>query len=202
MSENLLTKQAFADSVGVTRQAVLYAIKQGHVRLKDGRINADDPINKRYKADAIARKKKTEKGRQEEKKKIAKNADTNSVRSYANSDSFPEDVDPDTIKADYQIEKLKAQTSKINLDIAKTTGEVVLRDLVDRLMGRLGTTIASYLLTMGDRVTPELTAVTETIDPERVLQIKTIIDKDITKSLNAVKATIKKEYEERLATLH
>ena len=103
------------------------------------------------------------------------------------------------IKADYQIAKLVAQTKSLEIQNDTKLKKLVLREFVDQVIGRIASVMSSHLLTMGDRVSPEIAASCGRHDPEAKVAVKTIIDKDVSRSIEALKAEIDREYESHIA---
>jgi hypothetical protein len=100
--------------------------------------------------------------------------------------------------ADWQIAKIKAQTALTNANLAEKLKQVVHRDLVDSVFGRLGGALSDHLLTMGDRLSADVAALVGTTDPAVVTEVKRLINTDVTRSLRAVQAVIVDYYEKEL----
>jgi hypothetical protein len=111
----------------------------------------------------------------------------------------PEFGPPGDTSTDYSIEKIKAQTAWTNAKIAELTKALVRRDFIDQVFNHLGSVINDHLLTMGDRLAVEIAAqVFKITDVDSVNATKVIIDKDIQRSIEVLKRTIRDRYEERL----
>ena len=113
-------------------------------------------------------------------------------------DPFDTEYEPKTIIEKLEIEKIRAQTNKLNVSTAKELNTLVLRSFVEEVMKRLATVIASYLLSMGDRLASEIAAVCAIEDIETRLKLKQMIDDDVERSLKAVKSTIRSNWTDAL----
>ena len=202
----IMRKSAFAKLLGISPSAIAYAVASGSVSLtRDKMINTRNPKNIRYALECRARKEKTAKGQDEEKKKIAKSAAVNSdlVESVtkirqAEADLVETFEAEDNLKADYQIAKLQAQTKSLEIKNAVAVRNLIKREFVNAAIGRIASVLSNHLLTMGDRISADCAAVCGALTPENKIAVKQLIDKDTTRSINALKMEIKKEYEDKV----
>jgi len=199
MAENIIRKSDFARLLNLTPTAITLAIKRGDVAVtSNGKIDTDHPKNVQYAALAKAKKKHTRRGMSEERKKAK--PIRNKIRELSddmdkNEDDFSEEYEPKTIVEKLEIEKLKAQTNKLNVSVAKELNILVLRSFVEDTIRRFSTVISSFLLSMGDRVASEVAAICEIEDVEIKLQMKEIIDRDVERTLKAVKGAVRDHWD-------
>jgi len=189
-----MRKAAFARLLGITAGAVQSAVKSGNISLtRDKMVNTQHPKNIRYAQECRARKEKLAKGQNEEKKK------SDSIQQKANASgneaSEGELVDPgENLKADYQIAKLQAQTRSLEIKNAVALHMLLDRKFVDAAIGRIASVIANHMLTMGDRISADCAAACGALTPENKIAVKQLIDKDTTRSIQAMKSEIEKHY--------
>ena len=195
----IMRKSEYARALGITPGALTQAIQSGSVSVtKDKKINTRHPKNTRYSYDCRARKEKTAKGQSEERKKSGNFAAAKAEYRQAR------EMDPDSeegesnIKADYQIAKLEAQTRSLQIKNAAALKMLVDRKFVDAAIGRIASVLANHMLTMGDRISADCAAACGALTPENKISVKQIIDKDATRSINALKMEIQKEYEDKV----
>lgn len=204
---NLLNKSAYARLLSLTPSAIQAAISRGDVKPhRTGKIDPDHPTNLQYAKQVALKKKYTKRGLSDERKKQA--PITNRIRELSNDMDKPEeDLDgnsdfeeyvPKTIVERLEIEKLKAQTNKLNVSVAKELNMLTLRSFVDETVRRFSTVITSYFLSMGDRIAAELAAECEIETTEFKLKIKSLIDRDVEQSLKAMKEAIRTHWAEKL----
>ena len=190
----IMRKAAFARLLGITAGAVQSAVKSGNISLtRDKMVNTQHPKNIRYAQECRARKEKLAKGQNEEKKK------SDSIQQKANASgneaSEGELVDPgENLKADYQIAKLQAQTRSLEIKNAVAMHMLLDRKFVDAAIGRIASVIANHMLTMGDRISADCAAACGALTPENKIAVKQLIDKDTTRSIQAMKSEIEKHY--------
>ena len=197
-----MRKAAFARLLGITAGAVQSAVKSGNISLtRDKMVNTQHPKNIRYAQECRARKEKLAKGQNEEKKKAENSgwvkSDTIQQKANAsgNEASEGELVDPgENLKADYQIAKLQAQTRSLEIKNAVALHMLLDRKFVDAAIGRIASVIANHMLTMGDRISADCAAACGALTPENKIAVKQLIDKDTTRSIQAMKSEIEKHY--------
>lgn len=214
----LITKSVFAKILGVTPSAITSAIKSGDVQVNHiGLIDIGTAVNMRYAKECRARKKNTAKGQSEEKNKLKTEKrgrgrppgrKSQNIRKPAQPPAKPspnpfppnnQDLDAeDAFKADYQIAKLKAQTKAIEIKNAISLKMFIDREFVDQVIGRIGSILSNHMLTMGDRLAAECAAECGALNPESKIAVKQIIDKDVTRSINALKMEIQRQYEDKV----
>ncbi len=202
----IMRKSSFARLMGITPGAVASAVKTGAISLtRDKMVNTRHPKNMRYMYECRARKEKTAKGQSEENKKIAKNTTVNvdtidlpTKDQRSDADKLAEMEAADQFKADYQIAKLQAQTKHLEIKNAAALKLLIKRQFVEQAIGRISSVLANHMLTMGDRVSAECAATCGALTPENKIAVKQIIDKDTTRSINALKLEIQKEYKNRV----
>jgi len=199
----IMRKSAFARLLGITPGAVQAAERTGNISLtRDKMVNTRNPKNIRYANECRARKEKTAKGQSEEAKKPQTKkpgpvARVPKLPESANGEDSPES-EADQFKADYSIAKLIAQTTGLQIRNAATLKLLIDRKFVDAVIGRIASVLSNHMLTMGDRVSAECAAVCGALTPENKIAVKQIIDKDTTRSINALKMEIQKQYESKV----
>lgn len=197
-----MRKSAFARLLGITPGAIQNAVKSGSVSLtRDKMVNTQHPKNIRYAQECRARKEKTAKGQSEEKKKIENSgwvkSDTinqKAKKRHPDQDILDELDAGNTLQADYQIAKLQAQTRSLEIKNAVALHRLLDRKFVDSAIGRIASVLANHMLTMGDRISADCAAACGALTPENKIAVKQLIDKDTTRSIEALKSEIEKHY--------
>ena len=199
----IMRKSEFARMLGITPGALTQAISSGSVSVTiDKKINTRHRKNIRYALECRARKEKLAKGQSEERKKSGFQRVDQGGQKPKNGldDSEGEDVNDaaEQFKADYQIAKLVAQTKQVQIKNATLLKMLIDRKFVDAVIGRIASVLSNHLLTMGDRVAADCAAACGALTPENKILIKQILDKDTTRSINALKLEIQREYESKV----
>lgn len=213
------TKAEFARLAGCSPAAITKAVREGRVAtINHGTfIDAEDPKNVSYLENCKGRqsredivKQQNEEIQQEvarqmsgelEQKRAALHLAQNHALGRGGAPMLPPLPSPASggdQKVDYEIAKIYASTMKLNADLATTLKKLIKRELVDTVLNRVGTVITEHLLTMGDRMSSDVAAIFESSDPEHTNRIKQLIDKDITRTIETLKRTIREEYEAKV----
>jgi len=210
-----LKKSHFARKIGVSASAITNAIKEKKLSVtRDGLIDTRHPKNAAYAENARHRKAYDEKGQaevREQKKREAKERiqaaasggkAEDSHRNLADRDMLEEMMGAleasDAIEADLKREKVRQQTYKLKIDNEHKLRRLIDRGFVDAVIGRIGTVLASHMLTMGDRISADLVAACGVSGSEFKIKVKQIIDKDVSRSVNALKQEIQSRYEDKV----
>ena len=69
-------------------------------------------------------------------------------------------------------------------------GLLIPRSEVDKTFNRLYSSILSYIHPLSDRLSPILAGIFESTDQDRISEVKITIDKEIVRSLDAIKKDI------------
>jgi hypothetical protein len=207
-----MTQSEFARSLGLHPSAVNHMKAKKQIAMTpDGLVDTDHPLTKERAKRCVEYKTKNPKGmlvqRQKQERALQAAAlQANTYREIANVEPVAaavvvSDTDVEQFNAslaDWQIAKIKAQTALTNANLAEKLKQVVHRDLVDSVFGRLGGALSDHLLTMGDRLSADVAALVGTTDPAVVTEVKRLINMDVTRSLRAVQAVIVDYYEKEL----
>ena len=96
-------------------------------------------------------------------------------------------------KIDADIARINATTEKLNLEIAKRKGNVIDKELVKKSLGILQTVIINHIKPLGDRLSVEMAALFEETEQAKIIQAKTIIDKEVSAALASFKTESAKQ---------
>lgn len=99
---------------------------------------------------------------------------------------------------DYAIEKMRSTTAINKARLAEMVKATIRRDFVDKVISMIGTTISHHLLTMGDRLSPDLAAVAGSTEASVVRRIKQSLDKDVSATLAEMQRVVVDRYERKL----
>lgn len=99
---------------------------------------------------------------------------------------------------DYAIEKMRSTTAINKARLAEMVRATVRRDFVDRVISMIGTAISDHLITMGDRLSPDLAALAGSTEASVVRQIKHALDLDVSAALHEMQRVVAERYERRL----
>lgn len=197
----LLTFTEFAKITGVSRQAVQQAVKKQKIRTimvgKRPKIDLHDGLTMQYlKDDNVARvnsnsntyvktpdekpvapiqNEKTERPLVDEAREIKDSATTGAGTKY-----------------DYEIQRLRSITTKLNIEVAEKMGTLILRDKVETIFDSMIGVVHNYFLPIGDRVSEIVAGKLGVSDPNIMSEIKSVIDVEITRGLTKIKSEIEK----------
>lgn len=178
----LVTKTELGRKIGISRQAVDKAVKSGKLRLvgegRSAKVDLHDALTVKYMGDnstsrQIAKQKKGEDAGIEEVKKEEQTKIDFPGESVALRD-----------------EKLKIQTRKLQMEMAEKMGEMIPREEVEKAFGLISASIINYIFPLGDRMSSIIAGVFESTDQEKINETKLILDKEIGRSLEAIKKDI------------
>jgi hypothetical protein len=213
-----MNKSEFARHCGVTPPSVQSAVADKRIVVSsNGMVDANHPKNVAYYNHQKERKTKLSKGRGEATpyaNRIPENRpritgppmDASSVQ-CSNDDPFDPERDPadelaapDSNKSeiDYAIEKMRSTTAINKARLAEMVRATVRRDFVDRVIAMIGTTISYHLLTMGDRLSPDLAALAGSTEAAVVRKIKHALDHDVSTTLGEMQRVVAERYEKHL----
>jgi hypothetical protein len=99
---------------------------------------------------------------------------------------------------DYAIEKMRSTTAINKARLAEMVKATIRRDFVDKVISMIGTTISHHLLTMGDRLSPDLAAVAGSTEASVVRRIKQSLDRDVSATLAEMQRVVVDRYERKL----
>jgi len=181
---NYIGKKEFAELCNVSPGGVTRAIKSGLVQVShNGKINPQLVKNLKYKVTARERAKKRPPTRYEMKKQYEEIA--RGVKSELQEEQI---MQTEVLsKTAIEIARIQAQTTKLNMDIAENTGRLILREIVASYFGQLASVFTSLAHPMGQRIAPAIADVMDVEDPEIILKIQDLIDKENERIINEVK---------------
>jgi hypothetical protein len=111
----------------------------------------------------------------------------------------PDDLIEDTrVEIDYASEKMRSATALNKARLAAMVKATIPRAFVDQVISLIGTSISDHLITIGDRISPDLAALAGSTEASVVRQIKESIDEDISAALHAMQRVIADRYERAL----
>lgn len=172
----LLKQVELARRMGISRQSIGRALKKNKLRLvgsgRDTKIDWHDELTQKYVRDHNSNRQVANEMKQE----------------AGQSPATPNDSAGESTQL--RDEKLKIQTQKLRMEMAERMGELVLRSEVEKVFGKVSTAIRSYIFPISDRVSPMLAGIFESTDPEKIKEIKLLIDKEIGRAIESVKTDI------------
>ena len=107
-------------------------------------------------------------------------------------------VEDTKAEVDYAIEKMRSATALNKARLAAMVKATIPRAFVDQVISLIGTSISDHLITLGDRISPDLAALAGSTEASVVRQIKESIDEDISAALHAMQRVIADRYERAL----
>lgn len=188
----------------------------------NGLIDANAPKNVAYMQHQAERKTRLAKGRAETKPYSERVTETRAkVAVDDEPDEPPEDdedlpplppkkpLTPDELallqadrdsmsEIDYAIEKMRSTTAINKARLAEMVRATVRRDFVDRVIAMIGTAISDHLITLGDRLSPDLAAIAGSTEASVIRRIKQTLDDDISAALHEMQRVVVERYERRL----
>jgi hypothetical protein len=191
MSLQVYKKSEFSRLAGVSRAAVTKAVQRGEIVEVDGRIDITDPVNASYLASNRDRRPKVDSAKSKPKKRNTTKTKTDlpkfkPKKSKPDKDETPLNISPGD-KERYEILKTQAQTASIQLKYAKELKILILRELVEGAFQRLYAVAVNYFLVLGDRLAPILASLCRETDQAVIIEMKSRIDKEVTRALEELK---------------
>ena len=156
---NLIPQSKFKDLVGISKQAVSQLVKSGAVTsVKKGRypqIDLDGALTQQYLAEKADQK-------------------AESTRDYSTDISKPtQPILGD--KRSYEIEKIREQIQEIQIKNAIKRGDLVEKKLIKKVFDRIYSIDQQQLKPMGFNVSPKISAVYNSANAEKSIQIMELI---------------------------
>ena len=181
---NWKTVTQVARTAKITTAAVSHAVREGLiVSYGEGRkrkIDLEDAQNAFWLKETL--------GRQDEKDKRKKES---MAREKAIKSGGPYIKN----KSDYDLEKIKAQTNQINIKIAQDLKILVARELIEKAFGSISGIILNHFFPLGDRLSSVICGELAITDPEKISNVKKIIDKEVMRGLNEFKKECEIDFE-------
>lgn len=178
----LITRIEFARRIGITRQAIDKAIKNDKLRLvgegRSAKIDIHDQLSHKYMNDNSSSRQVAKQYKQTGE--ISENEDQ---KDGPNKDEFGE-------SSKLRDEKLKLQTRKLQMEMAESMGDLVARKKVEEVFGKISSSIIAYIFPLSDRIGHTVAGVYESTDQDKINETKLIIDKEVSRALEAVKKEI------------
>lgn len=192
---NLTVKQ-FAESLSITPQAVVNAVKTGRVKLTDDdTIDPSDDVNLAYK-DRIARRKKTHDDSTRGGPGKQKRKDQTVVEYFGEQQREVSDIDNVDVYNLGQVELQRLQLiEKIRRDqvyTAEKRKELIDRDTVVRLFKKIYAIDTNELLVACHRIAPAVAAIFGSEDPGQINKVEQLLQDDTYKTLGHIKSEINK----------
>jgi len=188
--EKYLNSKDFAAACGVSPAAITKAVKKGHL-VRDGknRLNTRLPRNKAYLDLKTKTPHQIALSKFSGPPKLHTNMTPEEVAydvAYEKEQGLMEKGDKAT-KIDVEIARIRAQTVKINMDIAEKAGRFILKDLVSKVFGELASTTANLVHPMGQRLSSDICDVLGITDPNKILKVQAMIDTENERYISEVK---------------
>lgn len=172
----LLTQSKFAKLAGVSRQTVIVDSKKKPPKViieKNTKIDTDHPVNKAY-IEELVRNPKAGKKYNTDKQKEKRTA---SEIEYG----FLSVEELETKKLEQEIKLKTEQTLQIQQKRIAQLGILILKDIVDKRLSKLGQGIKTHLLTVPRKVAPRLVAMVKS--GSSVAEIEKAIAEEIEKAM-------------------
>lgn len=90
-------------------------------------------------------------------------------------------------KTEADIRRIKAQTAKLNMEMAKEAKRLILREKVSVFFAQLATTVTNLVLPMGQRLAQDICDKLEVNDPEKIIVVQNMIDAENERVINEYK---------------
>ncbi len=190
-----LSQNQLAKLTGVSKQGISKAVSQGRVvRISLG-IDPTHPTNRHFierlemvRGTAEPEPTKTRKTNQRKRSGRARGSKTTKTQTIK-----PKTANGETTmiggysKTQIDIQKSVAQIQEIQLKVDERRRKLISRELVDRFFGKLYLVDSNEWKTLPDRLAPEMAAIFENDDPEKILEVSKRIDKEVYRTLSHVK---------------
>lgn len=199
----------FARRSEVSRKSVNEAIKHGKIfKTQSGKIETTDPRVTAYVQTALLNKsqqptkRSTNPTRGESQAKVLNGDHAPGLTIHAENHAAPVSnyaVQPSgfgelTEKSKADLEKVRATTVKIQLEIAQKMGTLILRSEVQKAFGSMSSVIVNHFLPMGDRLTEAVCAKLEVSDAEIKSEVQLVIEKEVMRALEEFKRESKEKF--------
>lgn len=216
---NYMNKSEFARHCGITPTSITRGVKDKQILISpNGLIDANAPKNVAYMQHQVERKERLAIGRTESKPYSERITETR-ARRVAIPPALELDGDDDLpplppkkpltpeeqalleagmSEIDYAIEKMRSTTAINKARLAEMVRATVRRDFVDRVISMIGTAISDHLITLGDRLSPDLAAIAGSTEASVIRRIKQTLDDDISAALHEMQRVVAEKYERRL----
>jgi len=107
-------------------------------------------------------------------------------------------VEDARVEIDYAIEKMRSATALNKARLAAMVKATIRKDFVDQVISLIGTSISDHLITLGDRISPDLAAMAGSTEASVVRQIKQALDEDISAALHEMQRVVADRYQRQL----
>lgn len=201
----LISRVEFAQLCGITPQGVHRAIKRERVHLTQGKVDPDHPTNRHYREQSRNRGAAQSPapaappppaGPKSAQPPGSKSKKTNGLTEHAQAQlEQNEIVERQTtikFKNEADLQKTIEQHKALQLKNDAARNQLISRDLVKRVFGELYQIETTELLTLGEKISPEIAALFGLDDQQAVLDVGKVIQKEISKTLEHVELTIDK----------
>lgn len=171
-----------ARRVKVSRQAVSSAVNRGTLRKvgegRSAKIDLHDQLTVNYIKDNSSNRQvsKQEKGNPEAPGSVEESGNQNN--DFGGESAIIRD------------KKLRAQTRKIEMEMAEKMGDLIPRKDVERAFSLISSSLINYIYPLGERMAPIIAGLFESIDQKKINETKLTLEKEISRALEAVKKDI------------
>lgn len=202
----LLTQSAFAKQIGITRQAISKAIKNEMlpVVIENGKkyINPVDPIVKEYAENIKSVREDKQKSTKPKKpvkvkgnKKAGKPDPVEEVeknipdylKKISDSGQLTYAQIKDMSKLDMDKIKIYEEIKQKRIKTAKDKNELISRKLVRIVLGKYYQIDTNEILTLKNKVVPDIASIMGCTEPEKMLEAEKRIDEELWKILKHIK---------------
>ena len=185
----LMTRKDFAAMLGIRYSSLSGPIGRGVLRqTEDFMIDVDDPTNQLF-ISRSQEKFKTKHTAQQFVQPPPAEPPKRKPGRPAKGTTPLELATPDELLA-LNIAKLQAEVRQKELKNAELVRKLIPRTMVDRLFSRFITTVATHLLTAGDRLSLQVLGIVGSDDAELRTKLKVAIERDTEQALSAMKHVI------------
>jgi len=181
----MLSQNAFAKKHDVSKQAVSQAVASGRVvRTAEG-INEQDPVNLEYVASLEANKGSRASYRKSyaSKPKLPKQ-DSVEKPIHVQQPRLDDELGSKTAA---ELQRIKAQTLKYNIQNAELLGDLIQTSLVRELFGDMTSVLLNLFFPLSTRLSPIVAGICGTTDQVKILEITKEIDKEVMRGLGEFK---------------
>jgi len=184
-----ISRHTAAKDCGVTRAAVIKAIRTGAIRVQPGdKIDRQSPGYISYREQAIARKAASKASAQNRDVSQANAATVQGKRAIAGPMRSRRRVFGTKVEAD--IAKVHEQVEALQLKNERERAELLPRDQVRRVLSKFYSVESTEFLSLGDRISPEIAAAASIDKPEVVIAVGQMIRREVERTLQHIERVI------------